>query len=80
MPLYSRYSFSRRFLSLMVYVLLFAFAPVVVEGWVCVGGRGACIAACHVQNCATGNCVYSGPREVCRCSRCANGKPDIWVY
>ena len=32
--------------------------------------RGACIASCKVQNCATGNC--NG--DTCVCVRCAKGR------
>ena len=33
--------------------------------------RGACIASCQAQNCATGNC--NG--DTCVCSGCSNGTP-----
>lgn len=32
--------------------------------------RGACIASCKAQNCATGNCQG----QTCVCSRCGNGR------
>lgn len=35
-------------------------------------GRWACVGSCQVQNCGTGYC--SG--GICRCSRCARGKPS----
>lgn len=40
----------------------------------CQYGRGACIASCMAQNCATGYCT-SVPDGVCVCSRCSSGPP-----
>ena len=40
----------------------------------CRAGRGACVASCQVQNCATGYCP-NGPQGICVCSRCGIGKP-----
>ncbi len=40
------------------------------------GGRGACVASCMAQNCATGYCTNGDqPNSICRCSRCGTGPP-----
>ncbi len=62
----------------LILLLLLSFSPkqTQTEALSCkYGGRGACIASCNVQNCATG---YCGPKpdEICRCSRCNDGKPS----
>ena len=45
-----------------------------VESLSCYAGRGACIASCQVQNCATGYCT-NGDSGTCVCRRCGNGPP-----
>ncbi len=40
----------------------------------CRAGRGACIASCMAQNCASGYCT-SVPDGTCVCTRCSNGPP-----
>jgi len=39
-----------------------------------IGGRGACIASCQVQNCGSGYCT-EGNTGICVCMRCGNGPP-----
>jgi putative exporter of polyketide antibiotics len=41
----------------------------------CKAGRGACVASCMAQNCATGYCP-NGTEGVCVCSRCSLG--PVW--
>jgi hypothetical protein len=39
----------------------------------------ACIVACSIQNCGTGNCKKRSGKKVCVCDRCANGGGSIPV-
>lgn len=55
------------FVALLVLAAYVADAQLNTCGW---GGRGACVASCKAQNCATGSCSARG---VCICSRCGTG-------
>ena len=44
----------------------------------CKFGRGACVASCMAQNCATGYCTGVEPNQVCVCSRCNQGPNTPW--
>lgn len=49
----------------------------------CVAGRGACVASCQSQNCATGYCNPPNAKphqQTCVCSRCSNGPPGNYPW
>lgn len=55
---------------IMLVMLIICFQSVMSGS--CEHGRGACIASCMIQNCATGYCP-NGDRGICRCTRCNTG-------
>jgi len=66
----------RKQILLTVSLVLLIFSNIMIEseGLSCKGGRGACIASCKAQNCATGYCVPEGdPNAICTCTRCDTG-------
>jgi hypothetical protein len=63
-------------ITIFLMALLALFQP--TDAYSCMGGRGACVASCQVQNCATGYCTPAGAplsQQTCVCSRCGIGKP-----
>jgi len=60
-----------------LYKLLFLFTVFEqIDAMSCRFGRGACIASCMAQNCATGYCIGPDPNTaICTCSRCGIGPP-----
>ena len=62
---------------LLAIFLIFSVGVYEAEALSCRAGRGACVASCMAQNCATGYCP-SGENGVCVCSRCNNGPAGPW--
>jgi len=58
--------------ALLVMLVIVMFYSSEVEALSCRAGRGACMASCMVQNCATGYCPQ-GTEGICVCSRCGIG-------
>ena len=61
----------------IIFVLSFIITYIIFKayGGTCDLNRGACVASCKLQNCATGYCSVSKKtkKKICRCSRCDNG-------